>query len=156
MKELLNTHPGLKFLDSTPEFQEKYTDTVIIRIFWNYDLDDNNKLNLSDVRKSNIYKSFMQVDEEEDINNVRDLFSYEHFYVLYCRFWELDNDHDYYITKEEFSKYDGHALSRKAVDRIFTQIPKSIESKNSQMMSYADFVCFMLAEEDKSSIRSIK
>jgi serine/threonine-protein phosphatase 2A regulatory subunit B'' len=50
---------------------------------------------------------------------VREYFSYEHFYVLYCRFWELDTDHDFMIDKEDFSRYEGHALSRKAVDRIF-------------------------------------
>ena len=33
------------------------------------------------------------VDEEADINLVNDYFSYEHFYVLYCKFWELDTDH---------------------------------------------------------------
>ena len=48
---------------------------------------------------------------EEDINKVdyllknnklqvRDYFSYEHFYVLYCKFWELDLDHDYKLTFE--------------------------------------------------------
>jgi len=26
-------------------------------------------------------------------------FSYEHFYVLYCKFWELDTDHDQAISK---------------------------------------------------------
>lgn len=31
---------------------------------------------------------------------VTEFFSYEHFYVLYCKFWELDNDHDFYISKE--------------------------------------------------------
>lgn len=31
---LLQVHPGLLFLESTPEFQERYADTVIIRIFW--------------------------------------------------------------------------------------------------------------------------
>ena len=60
-----------------------------------------------------------QVASEDDINKVRQYFSYEHFYVLYCRFWELDTDHDFMIYKEDFSKYESHALSRKAVDRIF-------------------------------------
>ena len=27
------------------------------------------------------------VEEEPDINKVNDYFSYEHFYVLYCKFW---------------------------------------------------------------------
>jgi hypothetical protein len=30
------------------------------------------------------------VDLEDDINAVTAYFSYEHFYVLYCKFWELD------------------------------------------------------------------
>jgi len=80
--ELLKYHPGLQFLENTPEFQDKYSDTVIVRIFWSYDLDDNERLSLVDIKKCNIYDIFMQVDQEEDINNVRELFSYEHFYVL--------------------------------------------------------------------------
>ena len=39
------------------------------------------------------------VDEEEDINKVLRFFSYEHFYVVYCKFWELDTDHDFLIDK---------------------------------------------------------
>lgn len=75
--------------------------------------------------------------------------------MLYCRFWELDQDHDFLITKDEFAKYEGHALSRKAVDRIFAQVPKKLKGP-SGMMNYEDFVCFMLAEEDKTSMRSMK
>lgn len=30
------------------------------------------------------------MDLEDDINAVTAYFSYEHFYVLYCKFWELD------------------------------------------------------------------
>ncbi len=46
-----------------------------------------------------------KVCEEPDINKVRDYFSYEHFYVLYCRFWELDTqDHNFILDKENFSK----------------------------------------------------
>jgi serine/threonine-protein phosphatase 2A regulatory subunit B'' len=59
------------------------------------------------------------VDKEEDINKIRLYFSYEHFYVIYCKFWELDNDHDFHISKEDFQRYSGHGLSRKVVDRIF-------------------------------------
>ena len=47
------------------------------------------------------------------------LASYEHFYVLYCRYWELDSDHDGLIGREELLKYGGHRLSRAIVDRIF-------------------------------------
>lgn len=77
--QLLYLHPGLQFLEATPEFQERYADTVNVRIFWSYDFHDRGYLTLHDFRKTNIYEIFMKVDEEEDINNVRELFSYEHF-----------------------------------------------------------------------------
>ena len=34
INELLLYHPGLEFLESTPEFQEKYARTVVARIFY--------------------------------------------------------------------------------------------------------------------------
>jgi len=95
------------------------------------------------------------VSGENDINVVRQYFSYEHFYVLYCRFWELDTDHDFLIDKEDFSRYEGHALSRKAVDRIFDQVPRKFKSQTKDKMNYEDFVWFMLSEEDKTTLRSV-
>jgi serine/threonine-protein phosphatase 2A regulatory subunit B'' len=94
----------------------------------------------------------MVVTNEEDINKVRQYFSYEHFYVLYCRFWELDTDHDFLIDKEDFSRYEGHALSRKAVDRIFLEVPRKFKAEPAGKMGYEDFVYFMLCEEDKSTV----
>lgn len=66
--------------------------------------------------------------KEDDINKVRNYFSYEHFYVLYCKFWELDDDHDFYLTKEDFSKYSGHTLSSKVIDRIFSETARKFRS----------------------------
>jgi len=49
-------------------------------------------------------------------------FSYEHFYVIYCKFWELDTDHDFLIDKENLVRYGNHALTYRIVDRIFSQV----------------------------------
>jgi len=49
-------------------------------------------------------------------------FSYEHFYVIYCKFWELDTDHDFLIDKENLIRYGNHALTYRIVDRIFSQV----------------------------------
>lgn len=49
-------------------------------------------------------------------------FSYEHFYVIYCKFWELDTDHDFFIDKENLIRYGNHALTYRIVDRIFSQV----------------------------------
>merc|ERR1719158_1694562 len=37
LDETLERHPGLDFLKATPEFQERYTETVIERIFYDCD-----------------------------------------------------------------------------------------------------------------------
>ena len=64
--------------------------------------------------------------------------------MLYCKFWELDTDHDFLINKEEFSKYEGHALSKKVVDRIFQGIPRAFRSSQQDKMGYEDFICTLL------------
>lgn len=153
---LMETHPGLDFLKATPEFQERYRDTVIERIFYGIDVNDDWRITFREMKRSNFAQVLQQVDEEEDINKVRDYFSYEHFYVLYCRFWELDIDHDFLIDKEDFSKYEGHSLSRKAIDRIFDQAARPFTSKVEGKMGFEDFVWFMLSEEDKTTPRAVE
>lgn len=87
------------------------------RIFYKVNTSCSGKLSLAEVRKSNLFNACMHVDEETDINKVLDYFSYEHFYVLYCKFFELDGDKDSKITKSDLLKYGDHALSEAIVDR---------------------------------------
>ena len=114
LKEFLNLHPGLEFLKSHPDFQEKYSinlfkiaDAVIVRIFYINDPKDKAKISYRSFKRSNLTTIFKSVCNDPDINNIRDYFSYEHFYVLCCRFWELDNNkQNLLIDKEDFSKYN--------------------------------------------------
>lgn len=39
-------------------------------------------------------------------------FSYEHFYVIYCKFWELDRDHDLYIDQQDLARHNDHGKSQ--------------------------------------------
>lgn len=117
LQELLHFHPGLDFLEQHEEFQHKYALTVITRIFYKVNTSFSGKLSLAEVRHSNLFNACMHVDEETDINKVLDYFSYEHFYVLYCKFFELDNDKDSKIMKSDLFKYGDHALSETIVDR---------------------------------------
>ncbi|AES82677.2 calcium-binding EF-hand protein [Medicago truncatula] len=141
LRELLATHPGLEFLQSTPEFQERY---------------GNGRLTLRELKRGNIIDAMQHADEEEDINKVLRYFSYEHFYVIYCKFWELDTDHDFLIDKENLIRYGNHALTYRIVDRIFSQVPRKFTSKVEGKMGYEDFVYFILSEEDKSSDPSLE
>ncbi|KAJ8760507.1 hypothetical protein K2173_015174 [Erythroxylum novogranatense] len=156
LRELLATHPGLEFLQSTPEFQERYAETVIYRIFYYINRSGNGHLTLRELKRGNIIDAMQYADEEEDINKVLRYFSYEHFYVIYCKFWELDTDHDFLIDKENLIRYGNHALTYRIVDRIFSQIPRKFTSKVEGKMGYEDFVYFILSEEDKSSEPSLE
>ncbi|KAK9146406.1 hypothetical protein Sjap_006309 [Stephania japonica] len=156
LRELLATHPGLEFLQSTPEFQERYAETVIYRIFYYVNRSGNGHLTLRELKRGNLIAAMQHADEEEDINKVLRYFSYEHFYVIYCKFWELDTDHDFLIDRENLIRYGNHALTYRIVDRIFSQIPRKFTSKVEGKMGYEDFVYFMLSEEDKSSEPSLE
>ncbi|ONK80515.1 uncharacterized protein A4U43_C01F18650 [Asparagus officinalis] len=156
LRELLASHPGLEFLQNTPEFQERYAETVIYRIFYYVNRSGNGHLTLRELKRGNLIAAMQHADEEEDINRVLRYFSYEHFYVIYCKFWELDSDHDFLIDKENLIRYGNHALTYRIVDRIFSQVPRKFTSKVEGKMGYEDFVYFMLAEEDKSSEPSLE
>ncbi|KAL9341780.1 hypothetical protein Peur_065105 [Populus x canadensis] len=156
LRELLATHPGLEFLQSTPEFQERYAETVIYRIFYYINRSGNGHLTLRELKRGNLIDAMQHADEEEDINKVLRYFSYEHFYVIYCKFWELDTDHDFLIDKENLIRYGNHALTYRIVDRIFSQVARKFTSKVEGKMGYEDFVYFILSEEDKSSEPSLE
>jgi serine/threonine-protein phosphatase 2A regulatory subunit B'' len=70
-KYLLESHPGLEFLQATPEFQERYADTVVMRIFFSLDSNDDSKISWRDFKNSNLLETFFQVSSENDINVVR-------------------------------------------------------------------------------------
>jgi len=160
IKALLNDHPGLEFLSSHAEFQEKYAVTVITRIFYTVNTCHTGRITSRQVRRSDLLDAFQQVDEEEDINKVTRYFSYEHFYVLYCRFWELDHDRDYRITREDLLKYGDHSMSHMIVDRLFDAAPRPFDNEDSKLnrdyLSYEDFIYFMLSEEDKANEVSVR
>lgn len=48
--------------------------------------------------------------------------SYEHFYVVYCKFWELDSDHDFSLDKNDLARYNNCALTYQIVERIFAEV----------------------------------
>nr|GMC96057.1 serine/threonine protein phosphatase 2A regulatory subunit B''beta [Ipomoea batatas] len=70
LRELLATHPGLEFLQSTPEFQERYAETVIYRIFYYANRSGNGRLTLRELKRSDLISAMLHADEEEDINKV--------------------------------------------------------------------------------------
>lgn len=81
---------------------------VICRIFYVVDRNWNGRITTSELRRSNFLQVLALLEDEPDINQITDYFSYEHFYVIYCKFWELDTDHDLVIDAQDLSRHEDH------------------------------------------------
>ncbi|XP_077205328.1 serine/threonine-protein phosphatase 2A regulatory subunit B'' subunit alpha isoform X1 [Paroedura picta] len=157
LQDVVETHPGLTFLKDAPEFHSRYITTVIQRIFYTVNRSWSGQISLTELRKSNFLQTLALLEEEEDINQITDYFSYEHFYVIYCKFWELDTDHDLYISQKDLARYNDQALSSRIIEKIFTgAVLRGNQVHKENQMSYADFVWLLISEEDKRSPTSIE
>ncbi|KAG9508697.1 Serine/threonine-protein phosphatase 2A regulatory subunit B'' subunit beta, partial [Fragariocoptes setiger] len=160
IQSIIDDHPGLTFLRTAPEFHMRYIQTVVARIYYNVNRSWTGKITLSELRRSNLLSVLARLAREQDINQVTDYFSYEHFYVIYCKFWALDTDHDMLISKQDLARHNDAAISSRIIDRIFMGIgggPKQQKHiVQTGKMSYPEFVWFLMAEEDKKHPRSVE
>ncbi|XP_056599477.1 serine/threonine-protein phosphatase 2A regulatory subunit B'' subunit alpha [Triplophysa dalaica] len=157
LQDIVDTHPGLTFLKDAPEFHSRYITTVIQRIFYTVNRSWTGKINMIELRRSNFLQTLALLEEEDDINQITDYFSYEHFYVIYCKFWELDTDHDLFIDPKDLAKYNDHASSSRIIERLFSgAVTRGYSVQREGRMSYAEFVWFLISEEDKKNPTSIE
>ncbi|PVD18289.1 hypothetical protein C0Q70_20838 [Pomacea canaliculata] len=155
-KDVVDCHPGLSFLQDAPEFHSRYIHTVISRIFFCVNRSWTGRITLPELRKSNFLQVLSILEEEEDINQVTEYFSYEHFYVIYCKFWELDKDHDLFIDRADLARHNDHVLNSRIIDRIFSGAVTRGKDFQEGRMSYKEFVWFLISEEDKKHPTSIE
>ncbi|KAM6960676.1 serine/threonine-protein phosphatase 2A regulatory subunit B'' subunit alpha [Aplochiton taeniatus] len=157
LQDIVDTHPGLTFLKDAPEFHSRYITTVIQRIFYVVNRSWTGRITMTELRRSNFLQTLGLLEEEDDINQITDYFSYEHFYVIYCKFWELDADHDLYIDPKDLARYSDHASSNRIIQRLFSgAVTRGSSVQREGRMSYADFVWFLISEEDKKNLTSIE
>lgn len=81
---------------------------VIARIYYCVNRSWSGRISLSELRRSNLLSVLKLLEDEDDINAVTQYFSYEHFYVIYCKFWELDRDHDLFIDRHDLARHSDH------------------------------------------------
>lgn len=181
IQSVIDEHIGLKFLRQAPDFHLRYIQTVIARIFFACSKRWTCKLSLLEVQSSHLLQVINLLSTETDIQAINDFFSYEQFYVIYCKFWALDSDHDLYISKADLSKHQNELMNSLILDRIFDGVCSPLVScvptitnsnststpttnctklvpniKSTGKMSYPEFVWFLIAEEDKRQRRSIE
>lgn len=152
VKILVSMHPGLAFLTGTPEFQKRYVQTVTERIFYSVNVSKSSKVSYQEFSKSNLPKVLLEVEKRPDINEVSDFFSYVEFYVVYCKFKELDLDNDQMLGPNDLIQYANHSLTRAIVNRLFEVLTTRQRNEHPKgKMDYQDFIWFILSEEDKAT-----
>ncbi|XP_014345705.1 serine/threonine-protein phosphatase 2A regulatory subunit B'' subunit beta isoform X1 [Latimeria chalumnae] len=157
LQDVVNNHPGLTFLKEAAEFHSRYITTVIQRIFYSVNRSWSGRITSTELRKSSFLQNVALLEEEDDINQLPEYFSYEHFYVIYCKFWELDTDHDLYIDQKDLARHNDHAISNRMIERIFSgAVTRGRKAQKEGKISYADFVWFLISEEDKKTPTSIE
>ncbi|KAJ3033163.1 Serine/threonine-protein phosphatase 2A regulatory subunit B'' subunit alpha [Rhizophlyctis rosea] len=153
-------HPvirGLEFLSSMPVFQEKYLETVVARIFYPRTRNYTTGMTLAEFRKTGFLDLIKNLETEDDINSTRDIFSYKHFYVIYCKFWELDTDHDMLIDLQALTTYDSNTMTSSILQRVIRGAGRpSTTGLGGGRMSYTDFVWFLMSAEDKMTPHAIE
>ena len=60
---MVRTHPGLEFLQHTREFQDRYVETVVYRIFYDCNTHWNGKLTLRELKRSDLLEHMLRVEE---------------------------------------------------------------------------------------------
>ncbi|TRY66223.1 hypothetical protein DNTS_006063 [Danionella cerebrum] len=157
LQDVMDSHTGLAFLKEAPDFHSHYITTVVQRIFYNVNRSWTGKITCSELRRSTFLQNIELLEEEgEEINQLTE-FSYEHFYVIYCKFWELDTDHDLYIDQRDLARHNDQAISHKMIERIFSgAVTRGRIVQKEGRLSYADFVWFLISEEDKKTETSIE
>ncbi|CAK1548605.1 unnamed protein product [Leptosia nina] len=161
VQDVVDTHPGLSFLKEATEFHSRYVHTVIARIFYCVNRSWSGRISIPELRRSNFLHVIQLLEDEEDINQITQYFSYEHFYVIYCKFWELDKDHDLFIDRHDLARHNDHALSSRMIERVLSGCvtrgnQNRLTPHGEPRMSYTEFVWFLLAEEDKSHPTAIE
>lgn len=119
IQDVVDSHPGLAFLKEAAEFHSRYVHTVIARIFYCVNRSWSGKITANELRRSNLLDVMQLLEEEEDINQIMAYFSYEHFYVIYCKFWELDTDHDLLIDQTDLSRHNDHCECKLLVSKSY-------------------------------------
>eukprot|EP01103_Thecamoeba_quadrilineata_P008031 TRINITY_DN17825_c0_g1_i1.p1 TRINITY_DN17825_c0_g1~~TRINITY_DN17825_c0_g1_i1.p1 ORF type:complete len:401 (+),score=54.35 TRINITY_DN17825_c0_g1_i1:151-1353(+) len=150
-------HPGLAFLKDSPEVQSKYVETVCARILYNVNRSKTGKITFGEFSRSKLPQILLEV-ETKDINTIDDFFSYIEFFVILTKFQELDLNQDQLLSKDDLQKYSNYSLTHRVVQRIFgnMRLRSRITACSSDLMTYKEFIWFILSEEDKTSITSIE
>ncbi|KAJ1984897.1 Serine/threonine-protein phosphatase 2A regulatory subunit B'' subunit alpha [Dimargaris verticillata] len=186
LEDVIDNQPELEFLENLDVFKERYAETVIERVYYQANRPFTRRLNLTDFRRINFLQALTDLETCVDGEGVDpNCFSYRHFYVIYCNFFDLDSDHDMLIDLNDLSRYHDQSLTPRILHRVMEGCGKPCElgqptpqdrtqvatqplpplscsfpvvqptARHAYQMSYRDFVWFLLSEIDKTTPTAI-
>ncbi|KAJ2753763.1 hypothetical protein IWQ56_006578, partial [Coemansia nantahalensis] len=93
VSDVVHHHSELEFLEGQDQFLQSYTETVVERIFYVANRTWDGRLLLPHFRRADVVGMLHTVEDGIDVNvDSPGVFSYKHFYVLFCSFFELDTN----------------------------------------------------------------
>jgi serine/threonine-protein phosphatase 2A regulatory subunit B'' len=90
-----------------------------------------------------------------DVNEPTSLFNYQHFYVAFCHFWDLDTDGDGLLSKDDLLKFNDGALAPIICDRLmnFAWAPRAFGP--GPLIDFRTFSYLIMCTEDKTNVTSV-
>ncbi|XP_076011275.1 serine/threonine-protein phosphatase 2A regulatory subunit B'' subunit beta isoform X2 [Genypterus blacodes] len=157
LQDVVRTHASLAFLEEDADNKSQYITTVIQRIFYTVNRSWSGKITCPELRKSNFLECVSLLEQIEDTNQLSEFFPYDHFYVICYKFFELDTDSDTFINQWDLARHNNQAISLRMIERIFSgAVTRGEQVCKEGKMSFADFVWFLISEEDKQTDTSVE
>ncbi|KAH0795656.1 serine/threonine-protein phosphatase 2A regulatory subunit B'' subunit beta isoform X1 [Histomonas meleagridis] len=156
VRTIVETHKSLEFLLDEELFLEKFIDFIVTRCFYIMDTELRGTVSLQQFRKMDIAGVFYNAERMQDVNDSHHIFNYQHFYVAFCKFWDLDADSDSYISKSDLMKFNDSSISPIIIERFVDAkfFPLTANPKKGYV-DFTSFVYFLMSTEDKSNLTSI-
>ncbi|RKP01842.1 hypothetical protein CXG81DRAFT_18407 [Caulochytrium protostelioides] len=125
---VLATHPAFAFLGASPAFQERYADSVVVRMLLGACGRD--AATRAGGPAAMTWAGFVHLELAPMLARVAaastcmglpmpPVWSYKDFYIIYCRFYDLDRTTQMGLTRFDVARYGMHTLSPAIVDRLF-------------------------------------
>jgi serine/threonine-protein phosphatase 2A regulatory subunit B'' len=155
VRAVVETHPSLAFLKDEFMFQEKFIEFIVARCFIVMDTDLRGIATLTQFRQVDLSGMFRAAEGMKDVNEAHHIFNYQHFYVAFCKFWDLDTDSDGLISKEDLAKHNESAVSPRIIDRFFNSNFYPRSANKNQPIDFTAFSYFIMFTEDKTTLTAI-
>ena len=155
VRTIVETHVSLQFLKDEALFQEKFIDFIVTRCFFIMDTDLRGTTGLHQFRKMDLAGVFYNAEKMSDVNDSHHIFNYQHFYVAFCKFWDLDGDSDGFITKDDLMKFNDSAILPVIIERFFKSSFYPRASNKKPTLDFTSFAYFLMSSEDKTNLTSI-